>query len=152
MLLLAASGCDSWYGYRIAGVVTRENGIPVGGIVVVPSMVPYQLVGPPRSDRTAVTATRIYARETGQVLAAVTSPDGRYEDRELGDFVESAFSPPAQPLHCVFVYVWQDGWSEHRIPVGKLPQPLINKWTREIRLPPIKIPVPTIRQAGANPN
>jgi hypothetical protein len=98
-----------------AGVVTRENGAPAGGIAVVPSIAPCKLVGPPRSEGTVVTVMTMFSpTEVAPILATITSPDGRYGDNILSGFVQSAFSHPAVPLDDVFIYVWQDGWIEHR--------------------------------------
>lgn len=152
-LFLAGAGCDSWYGYRIAGSVTREGGVAAGGIVVVPSIVPYKLIGPPRFEGAVATATRVYSsKDVAPVLATVTSADGRYEDRALGEFVESAFSPPASPLENVFVYVWQDGWIEHRVALHALPQPLLNRWTRFVQVPPIRIGQPPSQTQSSRPS
>lgn len=116
-------GCDSWNAYRVSGTITDLRGSPAGGIAVSVSTQPLALQDPPDSRD------------------AVTGPDGRFATMAFGPRVLSVFSPPIPRVSTIFVYVWDNGWKENRVAVDRLPQPLLDKHSRAIAIPPNNLTV-----------
>ena len=147
VVALLCGGCQSWYEYRIDGRIVDTDGTPAAGVAVaVATLCPLNLVEPPRPVQGhgyMVTA------EPGLVLAGaiiripvlITSVEGRFSTVEWGDIAPSVFSVVPR-LEMVYLYVWQNRWMDFTVSGRDLPQPLLNRRIRSVRLPPSTLPVP----------